>query len=51
MFISIFNKLRKKNHTKKKSVKCRLIHRFQNGKLSVKRLVKLGLKVANWDLG
>ena len=32
IFISIFKKLRKKH-----SVKCRLIHRFQNGKLSVKR--------------
>ena len=41
IFTSIFKKLRKKSY-KKKSVKCRLIHRFQNGKLSVKRLIKLG---------
>ena len=41
IFISIFKKLRQKM-VQKKSVKCRLIHRFQNGKLSVKMLVKLG---------
>ena len=34
IFISIFKK-QKKMVQKKKSVKCRLIHRFQNGKLFI----------------
>ena len=41
ILILIFKKLRK-TIVQKKSVKCRLIHRFQKGNLSVKMLVKLG---------